>query len=88
MGGGQANFVPGQSLDRAPAAPQNDRSWDHDVPAWDRWTRRSRIVKTGVTAEYIVFHDEGHGFTKKANQIAGYNAVLRFLDQYLKRGGT
>ena len=41
--------------------------------------------KNGVTAEYIVFPDEGHGFTKKANQITGYTAVLRFLDQYLSR---
>jgi len=42
------------------------------------------VKKNGVTAEYIVFPDEGHGFTKKANQITGYNAVLRFLDQHLK----
>lgn len=42
------------------------------------------VKKNGVTAEYIVFPDEGHGFTKKANQITGYNAVMRFLDQYLK----
>ena len=44
------------------------------------------VKKNGVTAEYIVFPDEGHGFTKKANQITGYNAVLRFVDQYLKAG--
>ena len=42
------------------------------------------VKKNGVTAEYIVFPDEGHGFTKKANQITGYTAVLRFLDQHLK----
>ena len=42
------------------------------------------VKKNGVPAEYVVFPDEGHGFTKKANQIAGYTAVLRFLDQYLK----
>ena len=40
------------------------------------------VKKNGVAAEYIVFDDEGHGFTKKANQIAGYSAVLRFLDQH------
>jgi len=44
------------------------------------------VKKNGVTAEYIVFPNEGHGFTKKANQITGYNAVLRFVDQYLKAG--
>ena len=42
------------------------------------------VKKNGVTAEYIVFPDEGHGFTKKANQITGYSAILRFLDQHLK----
>jgi dipeptidyl aminopeptidase/acylaminoacyl peptidase len=42
------------------------------------------VKKNGAPAEYIVFPDEGHGFTKKANQITGYTAVLRFLDQYLK----
>ena len=42
------------------------------------------VKKKGVTVEYIVFADEGHGFTKKANQIEGYGAVLRFLDKYLK----
>jgi dipeptidyl aminopeptidase/acylaminoacyl peptidase len=36
------------------------------------------------STEYLVFPDEGHGFTKKANQIAGYTAVLRFLDRHLK----
>ncbi len=42
------------------------------------------VKKNGVPVEYIVFPDEGHGFTKKKNQIEGYSAVLRFLDKYLK----
>ena len=42
------------------------------------------VKKNGVPVEYIVFPDEGHGFTKKKNQIEGYSAVLRFLDQHLK----
>jgi dipeptidyl aminopeptidase/acylaminoacyl peptidase len=40
--------------------------------------------KNGVPVEYIVFPDEGHGFTKKKNQIEGYGAILKFLDKYLK----
>jgi dipeptidyl aminopeptidase/acylaminoacyl peptidase len=40
--------------------------------------------KNNVPVEYIVFPDEGHGFTKKKNQIEGYGAVLKFLDTYLK----
>src|SRR3954465_4881443 len=46
------------------------------------------VKKNGVPSEYIVFPDEGHGFTKKANQIAGYSAILRFLDRYLKASGS
>jgi dipeptidyl aminopeptidase/acylaminoacyl peptidase len=43
------------------------------------------VKRNGVPVEYIVFPDEGHGFTKRANQIAGYSAILRFLDQQLKK---
>ena len=42
------------------------------------------VQKNGVAVEYLVFADEGHGFTKKKNQIEGYSAVLRFLDTHLK----
>jgi dipeptidyl aminopeptidase/acylaminoacyl peptidase len=42
------------------------------------------VKKKGVPVEYIVFDDEGHGFVKKENEIEGYDAVLRFLDRYLK----
>ena len=44
------------------------------------------VKKNGVPVEYIVFPDEGHGFSKKKNQIEGYSAVLRFLDKYPERG--
>ena len=40
--------------------------------------------KNGTPVEYIVFDDEGHGFSKKKNQIEGYGKVLVFLDRYLK----
>jgi dipeptidyl aminopeptidase/acylaminoacyl peptidase len=42
------------------------------------------VQKNNVPVEYIVFPDEGHGFTKKKNQIEGYRAVLKFLDTHLK----
>jgi dipeptidyl aminopeptidase/acylaminoacyl peptidase len=38
----------------------------------------------GVSVEYIVFPDEGHGFRKKENQMRANEAILGFLDQYLK----
>ena len=42
------------------------------------------VRKNGVPVEYIVFDDEGHGFTKKKNQIAAYSAILKFLDEHLR----
>ena len=42
------------------------------------------VRKNGVPVEYVVFADEGHGFTKKKNQIEGYGAILKFLDAHLK----
>jgi dipeptidyl aminopeptidase/acylaminoacyl peptidase len=42
------------------------------------------VRKNGVPVEYVVFDDEGHGFTKKKNEIEGYGAMLKFLDAHLK----
>ena len=42
------------------------------------------VRKNGVPVEYVVFADEGHGFSKKKNQVEGYGKVLAFLDKYLK----
>jgi len=42
------------------------------------------VRETGGTAEYVLFDDEGHGFSKTANRIKGWNAVLDFTNQYLK----
>ena len=48
----------------------------------------SSVKENGVPVEYLVFPDEGHGFTKKKNQIQGYSAVLKFLDTHLKGKGA
>ena len=42
------------------------------------------IKKNNGVVEYVVFDDEGHGFTKKTNEIRAYKAILDFLDKYLK----
>lgn len=42
------------------------------------------VKKKGGVVEYVVFPNEGHGFTKKENEIKGYQAILEFLDKYLK----
>jgi len=42
------------------------------------------VKKKGGIVEYVVFDDEGHGFTKKANEIRGYKGILDFLDKHLR----
>ena len=44
------------------------------------------VRENGVAAEYKVFPDEGHGFTKRANKIEASNLYVTFLDKYLKAG--
>lgn len=39
------------------------------------------VKKNGVPVEYLVFPDEGHGFTKKANEARAYQAILEFLNR-------
>ena len=42
------------------------------------------VKKSNVPVEYVVFDDEGHGFTKKKNQVTAYGSILAFLDTHLK----
>ena len=44
------------------------------------------IKKRNGVVEYVLFDNEGHGFTKKANEIRAYKAILDFVDKYLKAG--
>jgi dipeptidyl aminopeptidase/acylaminoacyl peptidase len=46
------------------------------------------VKKNHVPVEYVVFPDEGHGFTKKANEIRAYSATLEFLDKHLRAEKT
>jgi dipeptidyl aminopeptidase/acylaminoacyl peptidase len=41
------------------------------------------VRANGVPVEYLVFDDEGHGFSQRANRIAASKAYLRFLETYL-----
>jgi dipeptidyl aminopeptidase/acylaminoacyl peptidase len=44
------------------------------------------VRANGVPVEYVVFDDEGHGFTKKKNRIAALTHYLDFLDAHLDGG--
>lgn len=46
------------------------------------------VKKNKVPVEYVVFPDEGHGFTKKKNEVEAYSRMLNFLDQHLKKSGA
>ncbi len=46
------------------------------------------IKKRSGVVEYVLFDNEGHGFTKKANEVRAYKAILDFLDKYLKNGSA
>jgi len=41
------------------------------------------IRANNVPVEYVLFEDEGHGFSKKSNRITAQNAYLDFLKKYL-----
>lgn len=41
------------------------------------------VRKNGVTVDYVLFEDEGHGFVKKENQIEAYSRILKFLNEHL-----
>ncbi len=43
------------------------------------------VKKNGVPVEYVVFPDEGHGFSKKKNTLESNQKILAFLDKYLKQ---
>ncbi len=44
------------------------------------------VKDNGVPCEYVLFPDEGHGFSKKANRITALTAYLKFLDEHLRGG--
>lgn len=41
------------------------------------------VKKNNVPVDYLVFDDEGHGFSKKKNQSAAYTKIIEFLDKHL-----
>ena len=41
------------------------------------------LKEKGRDVEYIVLPDEGHGFSKKQNEILVYGKMLEFLDQFI-----
>jgi dipeptidyl aminopeptidase/acylaminoacyl peptidase len=42
------------------------------------------VRANGIPVEYVLFPDEGHGFTKRENRIEASEAYLSFLDTHLR----
>jgi dipeptidyl aminopeptidase/acylaminoacyl peptidase len=42
------------------------------------------VKKNGVPVEYVVFPDEGHGFSKPKNNMEANRKIVEFLDKHLK----
>jgi dipeptidyl aminopeptidase/acylaminoacyl peptidase len=45
----------------------------------------SALKKRGITVEYMVKQNEGHGFHNQENQFDFYSAMEKFLDQHLSQ---
>jgi dipeptidyl aminopeptidase/acylaminoacyl peptidase len=43
------------------------------------------VKKNGVPVEYVTYPNEGHGFTKKEDQIKTSKVTLAFLEKYLNK---
>ncbi len=41
------------------------------------------VKASGVPVEYVLFPDEGHGFSKRENRITASDAYVRFLEQHM-----
>ncbi len=62
---------------------------DPRVPAAESEQIVEAVRKKGGTAEYVLFPDEGHGWTKLANQITAHRAIAAFLDKHVMgKGGA
>jgi dipeptidyl aminopeptidase/acylaminoacyl peptidase len=44
-----------------------------------------RLRACGVDVRYDIYEDEGHGFTKRDNEIKAYRDATEFLENYLLR---
>jgi dipeptidyl aminopeptidase/acylaminoacyl peptidase len=44
-----------------------------------------RLRELGREVEYVVFEDEGHGFTRYTNEVRGYRLTCEWLEQHLTK---
>jgi dipeptidyl aminopeptidase/acylaminoacyl peptidase len=44
-----------------------------------------KLESLGREVEYVVFEDEGHGFTKRPNEVKAMKLSADFLERHLAR---
>jgi dipeptidyl aminopeptidase/acylaminoacyl peptidase len=42
-----------------------------------------KLRSLGREVDYLVFEDEGHGFTKRQNELKAYRASAEWLERFL-----
>ena len=47
-----------------------------------------KLRSLGREVEYVVFDDEGHGFTKRPNELKAYHLAADWLERYLLQDRT
>jgi dipeptidyl aminopeptidase/acylaminoacyl peptidase len=61
---------------------------DPRVPAGEAIQIHEALARRGIAGQLILFPDEGHGTSKRANQVLELGAAIRFLEEHLKPGGS
>ncbi len=59
---------------------------DTNVPVVEAEQVVAALRERGVPVEYVLFDDEGHGFSKTANRITSTAAIVEFFVRYLVPG--
>ncbi len=57
---------------------------DPRVPAGEAIQMQERLAAKKIKSELIIFADEGHGSTKKENQVLEIGHMIEFFKKYLK----
>ena len=57
---------------------------DPRVPAGEAIQIHDQLAKRGVSSPLILFADEGHGASKRANRVLEIGHVIRFFEENLK----
>jgi dipeptidyl aminopeptidase/acylaminoacyl peptidase len=60
-------------------------SRDPRVPIGEARQVAEGLQKRGLPVQLMTFEDEGHGLAKRANRLVAYPAIVKFLDEHVRR---